>query len=43
MASIILVDVHHCGGVIIDNIHVVTAAHCVLLEYPFEVIKVIRA
>ncbi len=34
MASLIFNRVHQCGGVILDNLHILTAAHCVIEKHP---------
>ncbi len=41
MASVI-VDVHICGGVVIDSFHILTAAHCVVPQFNFKRLKVSR-
>ncbi len=40
MVSLIFNRIHQCGGVVIDNLHVVTAAHCVIERHPNPRIKV---
>ena len=40
MVSVVWGNKHQCGGAIIDNIHVVSAAHCIIQRAAFDLVLV---